>query len=168
MVQTVLLTLFTREGSALEAWDPDHRQGLGLESFVSFVAARQVDAILRCRRRNPWTEEAVVSEALDETPISRAGPETVTGSRRMLFTVAARLRARVSPLGIQVFELLFLQDRSPEDVGVALGLRTPGRAHVEEPPLPRRARDRRRARGRARPSSSAGARPTRPLRDIAP
>jgi RNA polymerase sigma-70 factor (ECF subfamily) len=125
MVQTVLLTLFTGESSALAAWDPEHHRGLSLEGFVSFIAARQVDAVLRSRRRNPWTEEAVLGDALDETPISRAGPETVTGSRRMLLLIASRLRARVSPLGMKVFDLLFLQERSPEDVGAALGLRTP-------------------------------------------
>jgi DNA-directed RNA polymerase specialized sigma24 family protein len=140
MVQSVLLALFTGEGGALEAWDPERSRGLGLESFVSMVAARQVDAVLRSRRRNPWTEEAVLSEALDETPVSRAGPETVTGSRRMLFMVAARLRARVSPLGMKVFEMLFLQDRPPEDVGAALGLRTPA-VHTWRSRLSRAARE---------------------------
>ena len=140
MVQTVLLALFTREGSAIEAWDPDRSRGLGLEGFVSLVAARQVDTLLRSRRRNPWTEEAVVSEAFDESPVSRAGPETLAGSRHTLFMVAARLRARVSPLGIKVFEMLFLQDRSPEDVGAALGLRTPA-VHTWKSRLSRAARE---------------------------
>ena len=73
---------------------------------------------------------------------------------------AAHLRARVSPLGLQVFDLLFLQGPLPGGRG-----RVPSRpaharrAHVEEPPLPRRARDRRRARRRARAApSAAGAR----------
>ena len=140
MVQMVLLSLFTREGGALEAWDPNHGQGLGLEDFVSLVAARQVDAVLRSRRRSPWTEEAMVSEAIDETPVSRAGPETVTGSRRMLFMVADRLRARVSPLGLEIFEMLFLRDLSPEDVGTALGLRTPT-VHTWRSRLSRAARE---------------------------
>jgi RNA polymerase sigma-70 factor (ECF subfamily) len=140
MVQTVLLALFTREGNALEAWDPDRCRGLGLEGFVSLVAARQVDALLRSRRRNPWTEEAVVSEVFDESPVSRAGPETLAGSRHTLVMVAARLRARVSPLGIKVFEMLFLQDRSPEDVGAALGLRTPA-VHTWRSRLSRAARE---------------------------
>jgi DNA-directed RNA polymerase specialized sigma24 family protein len=140
MVQTVLLTLFAGEGGALAAWDPQHDSGLSLEAFVSFIAARQVDTILRSRRRNPWTEEAVLLDALDETPVSRAGPETVTGSRRTLLMVAARLRARVSPLGMKVFDLLFLQERSPDDVGAALGLRTPA-VHTWRSRLSRAARE---------------------------
>ncbi len=140
MVQAVLLTLFVGESSALAAWDPHHDSGLSLEGFVSFIAARQVDTILRSRRKNPWTEEAVRTETFDEAPISRAGPETVTGSRNMLLMVAGRLRARVSPLGMKVFDLLFLQDRSPDRVGAALGLRTPA-VHTWRSRLSRAARE---------------------------
>jgi RNA polymerase sigma-70 factor (ECF subfamily) len=139
MVQAVLLALFAGEG-ALAAWDPQHDSGLSLEGFVSLIAARQVDTILRSRRRNPWTEEAVLNDAFEETPISRAGPETVTGSRNMLFMVAGRLRARVSPLGMKVFDLLFLQERSPDSVGAALGLRTPA-VHTWRSRLSRAARE---------------------------
>jgi RNA polymerase sigma-70 factor (ECF subfamily) len=120
VVQAVLLAVFAEKGGALSAWDP--ARGLGLEAFVSLVASREVDSILRSRRRNPWTETPVLTETLDAMQGSQKGPETLTGSRRMLLTVAARLRERTSPLGFVVFEMLFLQDRSPEDVAATLGL----------------------------------------------
>jgi DNA-directed RNA polymerase specialized sigma24 family protein len=122
-VQAVHLALFVQHGSALEAWDPDHRRALGLKSFVALIAAREVDSILRSRRRNPWTEEPAVDAGLDACSDPEAGAETVLGSRRMISTLVARLRARVSPLGFTLFEMLLLQERTPDDVATALGLK---------------------------------------------
>lgn len=138
MVQTVLLAVFAERGGALEAWDP--ARGVDLPAFVALVAAREVDSLLRSRRRNPWTEEPVLAEALDAAPVSRVDPETQAGSRRMLSTVAAHMRARTSPLGFTIFEMLFLQGREPQDIAAAVGLRVAA-VHTWKCRLSRAARD---------------------------
>ena len=124
-VQTVLLALFAQPGSALEAWDPDHGRALDLESFVALVAAREVDSILRCRRRNPWTEEPAAIEALDAWSPPQAGAEALVGMRHLIVALVERLRSRLSPLGFTLFEMLLLQERTPEHVAAILGLSVP-------------------------------------------
>jgi DNA-directed RNA polymerase specialized sigma24 family protein len=123
LVQTVLLAIFAEKGGPLDAWDPS--RGLDLPAFVAFVTARKVDSVLRSRRRNPWTEEPVAADALPEGSAPRVGVETLAGSRRLLLTVAARLREQTAPVGYTIFEMLFLQERTPAEVACALGLGVP-------------------------------------------
>lgn len=124
LVQSVLFSLFVKDGGrALLAWDPSRGRDLG--SFASFLARREVTTILRSRRRNPWTEEPVLAESLDQRPGASVGPETLTGSRRLLLAVAARLREGLSSRGYRIFELLFLEERTPEEVSALANLEMP-------------------------------------------
>jgi RNA polymerase sigma-70 factor (ECF subfamily) len=124
VTQGVLLVLFVKDGGrALSRWDPD--RGLALEGFVALLAAHETASILRNRRRSPWTEEPMATEALDENPTAAAGPEAAASSRRMIAAVVDRVRARVSARGGQVFDLLFLEGHPPEDISALTGLGLP-------------------------------------------
>ncbi len=123
VVQEALLAIFVEAGGALATWDPE--LGLDVPGFVAFVTSREVDSILRSRRRNPWTCDPVLVSVLDRGPAAGAGVETLSGSRHMLVAVAARLRARLSAQSFVLFEMLFLEGRAPEEVASALGLRVP-------------------------------------------
>jgi RNA polymerase sigma-70 factor (ECF subfamily) len=114
--QAVMLALFA-DGGALTAWDP--ARGLDLPAFASLVASREIDSLLRSRRRNPWTEDAVVDDVLDAAPAPGSGVETLAHAHRRLFAVAARLRTRVSPRAYAMFEMLYLDGRSPKQVAAA-------------------------------------------------
>jgi RNA polymerase sigma-70 factor (ECF subfamily) len=92
---------------------------------VALLAAHETANILRRRRRNPWTEEPTQTEALDESPSSAAGPEVAAGTRRLMAAVVEGVRARVSARGRRIFDLLFLEERAPEDVCALTGLRLP-------------------------------------------
>jgi RNA polymerase sigma-70 factor (ECF subfamily) len=124
VTQSVLLSLFAAAGERpLSRWDP--ARGLDLPGFVALLAARETASILRTRRRNPWTEEPTQAEALEQSPSSAAGPETAAGTRRMTIAVVDRVRARLSERGRRIFDLLFLEERAPEDVCALTGLRLP-------------------------------------------
>jgi len=122
LVQSVLFLLFVKDGGrALLQWDPS--RGRDLTGYVGLLATRETVSVLRSRRRNPWTEEPVVDDAIEETPASIAGPESLAGSRRLMLAVTAGVRERVSPLGFTLFDLLFLQGLPAEEAGARAGLR---------------------------------------------
>jgi RNA polymerase sigma-70 factor (ECF subfamily) len=120
ITQTVLLTLFSDRGRALLQWDPS--RGLELESFVGLLAKRETVSILRSRRRSPWTEDPTLQEDLDQNAVSRSGPESETISRDMLTTLANAVRQRVSPRGVELFDLMFLKGHQAEDICEMTGL----------------------------------------------
>ena len=119
LVQQVFLTLFDKRGRVLTSWDP--ARGLSLDNFVGLVAERQVLSILRSGKRDPWREEPTLVEDLDG-PSEEPDPEEAAASREELELLLARLREALSPLGWQLFDLLYLQERSVSDVEAATGL----------------------------------------------
>jgi DNA-directed RNA polymerase specialized sigma24 family protein len=120
IVQEVFASLFDHQGRALRAWEAD--RGLSLPAFVGFVAERQVWAILSSGRRSPWSEEPTVEETLEGASPPVAGPEPALMSRQFLSLLLGRLREELTPKGMQLFELLFLSQRSAEEVRVETGL----------------------------------------------
>ena len=119
LVQQVFLTLFDERGRVLASWDP--ARGLSLDNFVGLVAERQVLSILRSGKRDPWREDPTLVEDLDG-PSEEPDPEEAAASREELELLLARLREALSPLGWQLFDLLYLQERSVSEVEAATGL----------------------------------------------
>jgi RNA polymerase sigma factor (sigma-70 family) len=118
--QDVFLALFSRDAHVLRSWQAE--RGLSLENFVGLVAERQVLSFLRSGRRNPRQEDpSFTAEDLEpETP--ERGPEEIAASRELLALLLDRLREEVSPLGQWLFELLFVEERSLNEVRAASGL----------------------------------------------
>jgi RNA polymerase sigma factor (sigma-70 family) len=119
LTQEVFVALFAHDGRMLRAWEP--QRGLSLENFVGFIAERQVTSILRTARRSPWTEDPTQTEALDG-PDDRASVELRLASRQELEMLLDRMREELSPLGLSLFEQLYLQQRSAAEVCARTGM----------------------------------------------
>jgi RNA polymerase sigma-70 factor, ECF subfamily len=119
LVQQVFVALFDDGGRILASWDAT--RGLSLENFVGLVAERQVLSILRSGRRNPWREDPTLIEELDAVS-EEPGPEEAALSRDALERLLSRLREALSPMGWQLFDLLYLQERSVDEVERMTGL----------------------------------------------
>ena len=117
--QDVFLSLFTRDGHILRSWQAE--RGLSLENFVGLVAERQVVSFLRSGKRNPWKEDPSPAEDLDTTAPGHS-PEEVAASREQLSLLLERLREELSPLGHQIFVLLFVREMSVPETMAASGL----------------------------------------------
>jgi RNA polymerase sigma-70 factor (ECF subfamily) len=113
LTQEVFAALFAENGKALRAWDPS--RGLSLMNFVGYVAERQVASIMRTARRSPWTEDPTLSEELDG-PADMPDQELRLSSRQALGALLDRLREELSPLGLSLFEQLFVHQRSVPEV----------------------------------------------------
>ncbi len=113
LTQEVFLILFDDGGKVLRGWSPE--RGLSLRNFAGLVAERRTVSILRSGKRSPWKEDPTFAEELDE-PAPTPGPEAAAASRETLRLLLHRLTEELSPLGRQLFELLFLQELPVREV----------------------------------------------------
>lgn len=120
LTQEVFLHLFADRGRVLRDWAPD--KGLSFENFVGLVAQRQAISMLRTGKRNPWREEATESETLEAYGSPAPGPEEEVASSDTLRRLLEQLREELSPLGWRLFELLYIRERSVEEVRTQTGL----------------------------------------------
>lgn len=123
LCQEIFVALFADDARILRAWDPE--RGLSLENFVGFVAERQLASILRTGKRNPWQEDPTLTEELDQADPD-AGPHETAASRDVLRRLLRRLEEELSPLGRQLFDLLYLQERTVPEVEAATGMGSDG------------------------------------------
>lgn len=120
LTQDVFNALFAGEGRALRAWDP--ARGMSLANFVGLIAERQVASVLRSGRKNPWRD---IPEELDEIePMTELVPdaEPQFESRRELERLLDRLRASLSPRGLELFQRLYVDGEAVEDVALRMGM----------------------------------------------
>lgn len=118
LTQEVLLSLFADGGRVLAAWNPE--RGLSLDNFVGLVAQRQAVSILRTHRRSPWAEEP--TEDLGPLLPDASTPEARVASQQALDSVLAWLEETLSPMGLELFELLIVQDLDTAEVVRRTGL----------------------------------------------
>jgi RNA polymerase sigma factor (sigma-70 family) len=116
----VFLALFARGGRVLRTWEPG--RGLSLENFVGLVAERQVLSFLRSPRRNPWRDDTSLDDDVFDVETEEPGPEEIAASRENLALLLDCLREAVTPLGWQLFQLLFIEEKSQAEVEAATGL----------------------------------------------
>lgn len=119
ITQEVFLQLFADGGRVIRTWEPE--RGLSFANFVGLVAERQAVSILRGGRRNPWKEEPTLPEDLDATAAG-GSPEQMTAARQELGLLLHRLTEELSPLGRHLFDLLFLQELTLQEVVARTGL----------------------------------------------
>ena len=120
-VQEVFVALFRHDGKALRAWEPG--RGMGLKGYVGMVAEQQGAAILRSRRRSPWTEDPTLQESMVEPAgESPPTPEQQAISKLFLQRLLDCVRAELSPLGMQLFQLVLVEQRPIDDVTAATGM----------------------------------------------
>jgi RNA polymerase sigma factor (sigma-70 family) len=119
MTQAVFLSLFEQDGKALRAWNPD--RGSPLESFVALLAHRQVISLLRRGRTSPWSDEPTEAERLEQVPATAAAPEETAGSREHLQLLLDRLREELSPVGLELFQRLIVDEEPLDEVSKKTG-----------------------------------------------
>lgn len=122
LIQEVLLSLFVREGRALDAWNPEY--GVSLEGFVGVIARRRAVSTLRTRRSSPLTQQPTDPADIDLQPDSSRSGAAIrsTEARDSLERLAQGLQERLSPLGLQMFQLLFVAEEEVSDVARKTGL----------------------------------------------
>ena len=117
--QDVLVALFEHDGRELRRWQPD--RGRTLESFVRLVARRRAARILGQRRGNPWANRPIDPHALQGSPDeSQLGREFE--QLDALAYILDRLAAHMGSRDQELFDLIFLQQRSPAEVTELLGI----------------------------------------------
>ncbi|MEZ4294757.1 MAG: hypothetical protein R3B70_07250 [Polyangiaceae bacterium] len=114
LAQEAFAALFADRAHALRQWSPD--RGRSLPSFVSLLAERTVASILRTRRRSPWTEDPLPSEDLDGLGSDDPELERRMVQKDVLSRVVARLRERLTPRSLDLFDWLILDERPVAEV----------------------------------------------------
>ncbi|HVJ94897.1 MAG TPA: hypothetical protein VM580_34180 [Labilithrix sp.] len=122
LTQEVFAALFQDDGRALRAWIPE--RGLSLESYVGLLAEHQAASILRSGRRSAWREDATSDDTLVREVGSTDSHAARILARDTLLRVLDAVRAELSPRGVQLFELLVIEERSVEEVSTVMGMTT--------------------------------------------
>ncbi len=121
LVQEVFVELLRDGGKVLRSWTPE--RGLTLKSFVRLVSEQRVSAILRSRRRSPWNEELAIDDDVQGSVASESvGPESSMLTREELARVLDEVRARVSPLGLELFYALVVREEPVAEVCTRMGM----------------------------------------------
>jgi RNA polymerase sigma-70 factor (ECF subfamily) len=120
LTQEIFASLFDDAGKILRAWQPE--RGLSLRNFVGLVATRQATSIVRSGRTNPWRDDPATPEELHPHLPAQVSPEAQVVSRDLLREVAERFEANATPLAQQMFVVLFVEQRSVEEVSAELGM----------------------------------------------
>lgn len=118
LAHDVFLVLFDREGRVLQAWDP--ARGLSLRNFVGLIAQREAGAILRSGRRSAWAEDPTQDDV--QLGVEGHTPERQLAAREELGLLLERLRERLSPRGLMLFEALFSDHQAVEQVCARFGM----------------------------------------------
>lgn len=121
LVHDVLVALFERDAQELRRWDPE--RGRSLDSFVCLVARRRVARVLGQRRGNPWsdnpTEPGILAQSLESNDASLTGR---LESREQLQRVLDALLGQMSDRDVELFELIFVEERDPAEVAEAMDM----------------------------------------------
>lgn len=120
LVQDVLVSLLADEGKILRRWDP--ARGSSLESFVRLIARRHVAAVVRSRRRSPYTHEPASGETLDLHPNGASDLDRQVEVRRRLDHLLDELQHRLDERGLMLFEMLYVNQCPVEDACAATGM----------------------------------------------
>jgi RNA polymerase sigma factor (sigma-70 family) len=122
LVQEVLVSLFDHDCRELRRWDP--ARGRSLDSFVRLVARRKAARILGQRKGNPWADQPIDPHVIDEDE-----PDGNDGAliqqleqRQELGSVLDALYAHMNDRDLQLFDLLFVEERDPAEVAEALSM----------------------------------------------
>jgi len=122
LVQEVLVSLFDHDCRELRRWDP--ARGRSLDSFVRLVARRKAARILGQRKGNPWADQPIDPQVIDEDEPDHNDGALVQQleHREQLGSVLDALYAQMNDRDLQLFDLLFVEERDPAEVAEALSM----------------------------------------------
>ncbi|HET9929590.1 MAG TPA: hypothetical protein VFQ35_02835 [Polyangiaceae bacterium] len=112
LMQDVFVVLLDRDAKVLAAWEPE--RGLSLDGFVGLVAERETLAFLRSGRRSAWAEHP--SEDIVDEGVEDVSPELQASAKEELSLLLDYLSDRLSPQGALLFQALYVDHASLEDV----------------------------------------------------
>jgi hypothetical protein len=120
LTQEVFAALFDDDAKALRAWRPD--AGLSLANFIGLIAEHQVANIFRSGKRRPWSEALLFDQDIDG--MAEGGPaiDRRIASRQLYAQLLERLRAELTPRGLELFHLLIVQEKPVDDVCASTGM----------------------------------------------
>ena len=113
LTQDIFLHLLENGGRVLKGWDPE--RGMSLENYVGLIAERRAISHLRSGKSNPWRESGNL-EDVDEPSTGSTSVDGEVMTSDFLQTVLARMREALSPLGWRLFELLYIAEKSIDEV----------------------------------------------------
>jgi RNA polymerase sigma-70 factor (ECF subfamily) len=114
LAQEVLVGLLSDRAQELARWDP--ARGRSLDSFVQLIARRRALRLLSGGRGNPWSNEPVAPDDLEELHEGAARDVEELEARNELASVLDRLHTHMSDRDAELFELVFVEERTPEEV----------------------------------------------------
>lgn len=118
LCQEVFVLLFKDSGKVLKAWDP--ARGMSLANFVGLVAERRVLQVFRSNRQNPWSEDPTEARDLQAKESRRtASAEGAVAAKQLFDRMLDRLTVELSPLGMDMFRALLLEQRKVAEVASA-------------------------------------------------
>ncbi len=118
--QDVLVLLFEQDGQELARWDP--ARGRTLDSFVSLVTRRRVARILAGGRGNPWGSDPTAPEDMEGLFEVDQHEVAALEARHELAGVLLRLQAEMTTRDAEIFEMMYVEERAPEEVCEAMGM----------------------------------------------
>jgi RNA polymerase sigma factor (sigma-70 family) len=110
--QQVFVALLEDNGQRLRSWDP--ARGMSIENFVGLIAEQQAAATFR--NQGIWRYPPTEVDDLDDSIDSSRTPERITASKEALSTILSSVHAKLSERGVQLFHMLFIEERSIEEV----------------------------------------------------
>ncbi len=114
LTQESFVTLFADDARVLRSWNPE--RGSSLAGWVGLVVERNVGALLRTKKRSPWTEIPTEQDRLESVTPSPVAWEQRVHDRFRLLHIAEELQQAVSPLGFHIFRRLFVDECTDEEL----------------------------------------------------
>ncbi len=108
LTQQVFLLLFEDGGRRLRAWTPG--RGASLATFVGLVSEREVIAILRRGRRNPWTESPTDHDELVGRVGAGEDQASLVERRELLDAVLDKALATLDERGLLLFRRIIVDE----------------------------------------------------------
>lgn len=120
LVQLILSVLFENHGKLIFDWDPT--RGRSFNNYIAMVADSRIASLLRTRRGQVWPDEPTETDELDDSAEGHCDAESEVGSREELVLIMARFREAAPERAYELFTLLYLEERSAEEVSALFGL----------------------------------------------
>ncbi|KYF89927.1 hypothetical protein BE17_45505 [Sorangium cellulosum] len=122
LVQDVFVELLRDGSRALRAWDP--ARGLSLANWVGLIADQRVAAAFRGCRRRLDSAALPLDDAPEGDARSADDPEATVLARDHIERQLGLIRAELSPLGLELFEALIVDEEPIASVCARTGMST--------------------------------------------
>lgn len=116
LVQDVFVWLLSDECRVLRLWAPE--KGLSLRNFVGMVCERRIRSKLRSSSR----ASVLMLEQEADSAVECSDPESQAITQSELRLLFASLETALTPLGMRVFQLIYINEESVDTVSETLAM----------------------------------------------